>query len=70
MVVRVEADGTETVVQTREQGVVLVDKTLTSDGLKLKYTMAQLYGSWGTGTHILRVYRGDELLGEGTFVFS
>ncbi|MBA3688669.1 MAG: zinc ribbon domain-containing protein [Chloroflexi bacterium] len=69
-VVRVEADGSETVVQTREQGVVLVDKTLLSDGLKLKYSMAQLYGSWGKGTHILRIYRGEELLGEGTFTFS
>jgi hypothetical protein len=70
LVVRVEADGSETIVQTRKQGVIGVDKTLKSEGLKLPYTMAQLYGSWGKGTHILRVYRGDELLGEGTFVFS
>jgi hypothetical protein len=69
-VVRVEADGSETVVQTRKQGIVLVDKTLTAVGLKLQYSMAQLYGSWGKGTHILRFYRGDELIGEGTFVFS
>ena len=69
-VVRVEADGSETVVQTRKQGVVLVDKTLTTDGLKLQYSMAQLYGSWGKGTLILRVYRGEVLIGEGTFTFS
>ncbi len=71
-VVRVEADGSETVVQTRESksGVVLVDKTLMTDGLKLPYSMAQLYGSWGKGTLILRVYRGEELLAAGTFVFS
>ena len=69
-VVRVEADGKETVVQTRKQGEIVVDKTLTTDGLKLPYSMAQLYGSWGKGTLILRVYRGDELIGEGTFVFS
>ena len=69
-VVRVEANGSETVVQTRKQGTVLIDKTLTSEGLKLPYTMAQLYGSWGKGTLILRVYRGDELIGQGTFVFS
>jgi hypothetical protein len=70
MVVRVEANGSETVVQTRKQGVIVVDKSLTTDGLKLPYTMAQLYGSWGKGTLILRIYRGEELLGEGTFVFS
>jgi hypothetical protein len=67
-VVRVDADGKETVVQTRK--VVRVDKTLTTDGLKLPYSMAQLYGSWGTGTHILRVYREEELLAEGTFTFN
>jgi hypothetical protein len=69
-VVRVEADGSETIVQTRKQGAILVDKTLTTDGLKLPYTMAQLYGSWGKGTHILRIYRGNELIAEGTFTFS
>jgi hypothetical protein len=69
-VVRVEADGSETVVQTRKQGDIRVNKTLSTDGLKLPYTMAQLYGSWGKGTHILRVYRGEELLGQGTFTFS
>ena len=69
-VVRVEANGSETVVQTRKQGVIVVDKTLTSDGLKLPYTIAQLYGSWGKGTLILRIYRGEELIGQGTFVFS
>jgi hypothetical protein len=69
-VVRVEADGSETVVQTRKQGVIVVDKNLTSDGLKLPYTMAQLYGSWGKGTLILRIYRDDELIGQGSFVFS
>jgi hypothetical protein len=70
VVVRVAADGTETIVQTRDSGEIIVDKTLKTDGLKLKYTMAQLYGSWGKGTHILRLYRGAELLGEGTFTFS
>jgi hypothetical protein len=66
-VVRVE-DGSETVVQTRKE--VLVDKTLKAEGLKLPFTMAQLYGSWGKGALILRIYRGEELIGEGTFTFS
>ncbi len=67
---RVAADGSETVVQTREQGDIRVDKTLLTDGLKSQYTMAQLYGSWGKGTFILRFYRGEELLAAGTFTFS
>ncbi len=68
LVVRVEADGSETIVQTRK--VLLVDKTLLTDGIKSQYSMAQLYGSWGKGTHIHRFYRGEELLAEGTFTFS
>jgi hypothetical protein len=69
-VVRLAADGTETVVQTRENGVVLVDKTRTTDGLKSNLTVAQLIKAWGKGTLILRVYRGGELLAQGTFTFS
>jgi hypothetical protein len=32
--------------------------------------MSQLITAWGTGTHIMRVYRGGELLAEGVFTFS
>jgi hypothetical protein len=69
-VVRLAADGSETVVQTRKNGVVLVDKTATTDGLKSSLTVAQLIKAWGKGTFILRVYRGEEQLAEGTFIFS
>lgn len=69
-VIRIGEDGGETVVQTRENGTVLVDKTLSTDGLKSPASMSQLIEAWGTGTHILRVYRGGELLAEGTFTFS
>ncbi|MEX0625426.1 MAG: zinc ribbon domain-containing protein [Chloroflexota bacterium] len=69
-VVRVAADGTETVVQTREEGVVIVDKTLSTEGLRSPATVAQLINAWGKGTHILRIFRGGELLAEGTFTFS
>jgi hypothetical protein len=69
-VVRVEADGSETVVQTRENGVVLVDQTLLTDGLASDASVAKLITAWGTGTHILRIYRGEELLAAGTFTFS
>jgi hypothetical protein len=69
-VVRVEADGTETIVQTRDRGTVLVDATLLTDGLKSDSSVAQLIQAWGTGTHILRIYRSGELIAQGTFTFS
>jgi hypothetical protein len=69
-VVRLAADGTETVVQSRADGTVFVDATRTTDGLRSPATMSQLITAWGTGTHIMRVYRGGELLAEGVFTFS
>jgi len=69
-VVRVEADGTETVVQSRDRGTVLVDATLLTDGLKSDLSVAQLIQAWGTGTHILRIFRSGELIAQGTFTFS
>ena len=69
-VVSVAADGTETVVQPRDKGVVIVDATLLTDGLTSPANVSDLIDKWGTGDHILRVYRGDELLAEGRFTFS
>jgi hypothetical protein len=69
-VVRVAADGTETIVQPRNKGVVLVDPSLLSDGLKSSATVSQLIAKWGKGDHILRAYRGSELLAEGHFTFN
>jgi hypothetical protein len=69
-VVSVAADGVETVVQSRADGTVFVNPELTTDGLKSDKRVAQLIAAWGTGTHILRIYRGGELLAEGTFTFS
>jgi hypothetical protein len=69
-VVRVAADGTETIVQPRNKGVVLVDPSLLADGLESSATVSQLIAKWGKGDHILRVYRGDELLAEGHFTFK
>jgi hypothetical protein len=69
-VVRVAADGTETIVQPRNKGVVLVNPSLSADGLESGATVSQLIAKWGKGDHILRVYRGDELLAEGHFTFT
>jgi hypothetical protein len=69
-VVSVAADGTETVVQPRDKGVVIVNATLLTDGLTSPANLSDLIAKWGTGLHILRVFRGDELLAEGSFTFS
>lgn len=67
---RVAADGQQTVVQSRADGVVFVDSTRLTDGLKSPASMSQLIAAWGTGTFILRIYNAGELLAEGTFTFS
>ena len=69
-VVRVAADGKETVVQPRVDGVVLVNPALASDGLKFASSVTKLIAKWGTGTFIMRVYRGLDLLAEGSFTLS
>jgi hypothetical protein len=67
---RVAEDGKETVVQDRADGLLLVDKTLLTDGLKVNKSVSQLIAAWGTGNFVLRFYNGGELLAEGTFTFS
>lgn len=69
-VVRVAADGTETIVQARADGEVFVDPTRTTDGLKSSSSVSALIAAWGKGTFVMRVYRGVELLAEGSFTFS
>jgi hypothetical protein len=69
-VVRLAEDGTETVVQSRADGTVFVDPTRTIDGLKASVSASQLIAAWGTGTLVMRVYRGGELIAEGSFTFS
>lgn len=69
-VVRLAADGTETVVQSRADGTVFVDGTRTTDGFKSSTSISGLLASWGKGTMVMRIYRGGELIAEGTFTFS
>jgi hypothetical protein len=66
-VVRIEADGTETLVQARADGGVDVTATLQVAGFQVP--VANLSG-WGTGTFTMRIYRGEELLAEGSFTIS
>ena len=69
-IVRMAADGTETVVQSRADGTVFVDPTRTTDGLKSSASMSALIAAWGKGVFVMRVYRGGELLAEGSFTFA
>jgi hypothetical protein len=69
-VVRVAADGSETVVQSRTDGTVFVNAALKTDGLRSPASMTKLIRVWGKGVHILRIYRGGQLLAEGTFTFT
>jgi len=66
-VVRIEADGTETLVQARTDGGV--DVTATSQVAGFQVPVANLSG-WGTGNFTMRIYRGEELLAEGSFSIS
>jgi hypothetical protein len=69
-ILSVAADGTETVVQSRADGTVFVNPSLSTDGLKASVSVSQLIAAWGTGPHIMRIYRGGDLIAEGTFNFS
>jgi hypothetical protein len=69
-VVRLAEDGSETVVQSRADGTVYVDPTRTTDGLKASGSVSALIAAWGKGTLVMRVYRGGELIAEGSFTFS
>jgi hypothetical protein len=67
-VLRVAADGTETVVQ--DKGIVKVNPAVLTDGLRSSKTVAQLIAAWGKGTFVMRIFREEELLAEGSFTFS
>lgn len=67
-VVMVAADGTETPVQSRETGTFAADPAATVIGLSTP--IAGLYADWGTGTFVMRIYRGEEKVAEGTFTLN
>ena len=68
-VVKVGADGSETIVQPRIKGDVPVNAAAKIAGFRVK-DAATLVKGWGAGNFIMRVYRGAELLAEGTFTLS
>ncbi len=68
-VVRVDAAGKETVVQSRVNGALKVSASKVTAAFRVGNASA-LIQPFGTGTFILRVYRGVELLAEGRFTLS
>ena len=66
---RVAADGSETVVQQRAGSDLNVTASSMAAAFRVK-DAATLISGWGKGNFILRVYRGVELLAEGTFTLE
>ncbi len=69
-VVRVESNGSETVVQSKDKASGKIDVT---PGLKIAgYSVRTngLISLWGTGNFIMREYRGTQLVTEGHFTFT
>lgn len=64
----VAADGTETIVQTRQAATFAVDPAATVIGFSAP--IGGLYADWGVGTFVMRIYRGEEKVAEGTFTLN
>jgi len=67
-VARINGDGTETIVITTENQVDLQDPNATVDGFTVPTNA--LLDALGAGTYVMRVYRGTELLAQGTFILA
>ncbi len=67
-VIRVEADGTLTVVQSRQKETIDVTPGLKIAGYSVR--TSGLISVWGTGSFIMREYRGAQLIAEGRFTFT
>ncbi|MGH2484208.1 MAG: hypothetical protein ACRDE9_07105 [Candidatus Limnocylindria bacterium] len=67
-VARINEDGSETIVITTENQVELQDPNATVDGFTVPTNA--LLEAIGAGTYVMRVYRGTELLAQGTFILA
>jgi len=68
-VARINKDGSETVVITAEENPLPVqDPSATVDGFTVPTNA--LLDALGAGTYVMRVYRGTELLAQGTFILA
>jgi len=67
-VARINEDGSQTIVITTENQVDLQDPNATVDGFTVPTNA--LLELLGAGTYVMRVYRGTELLAQGTFILA
>jgi hypothetical protein len=67
-VAKVNEDGTETGVITAEENTLTVDPDASVDGFTVPTN--SLLEALGAGTFVMRVYRGSELLAQGTFILT
>jgi hypothetical protein len=67
-VTRVAGDGTEKIVQSRAEGGNNADPNALVIGYSVP--VANVYQAWGTGNFVMRIYRGDEKVAEGTFTLN
>jgi len=67
-VARINEDGSETIVITTESQVTVQDPNATVDGFTVPTNA--LLDAIGAGTYVMRVYRGTELLAQGTFILA
>jgi hypothetical protein len=66
-VARINEDGSETLVINQEDNVITgIDPDATVDGFTVETNA--LLDALGPGTFVMRVYRGTELLAQGTFI--
>lgn len=67
-VARVAGDGSETIVQSRDEGGNNADPNASVIGYSVP--VSAVYQAWGTGNFVMRIYRGNEKVAEGTFTLN
>lgn len=67
-VARVAGDGSEKIVQSRAEGANNADPNASVEGYSVP--VSRVYQAWGTGNFVMRIYRGDEKVAEGTFTLK
>jgi hypothetical protein len=67
-VIRINEDGSETIAINAAENQLEVNADATVDGFTVPTNA--LLDSLGAGTYVMRVYRGSELLAQGTFILA
>ena len=67
-IVRLEADGSQTIVADRNTNTVPVNAGASIAGFTVDAD--PLINDWGAGTYIMRIYRGAELIAQAQFTLT